>query len=68
MSDTTSNPDDDTTGVDQDTEPSLNAPGHAGPTGIEDGEGGTPGRDPVDPAADRDADQDAEPTQHAPEE
>ena len=51
--------------VDQDAEPSLNAPGEAGPTGIE-ADGETPQRDEAaDQAADPD-DQDAGPSRHAP--
>ena len=62
MSDTTSIPDDGA--GDQDAEPSLNAPGEAGPTGIDVDDAGTAAG-----GGNRDADdQDAEPTRQSPAE
>ena len=51
--------------VDQDAEPSLNAPGEAGPTGIE-AAGETPPRDEAAEKAAESDDQDAGPSRNAP--
>jgi len=50
---------------DQDAEPTLNAPGEAGPTGIE-ADGEAPDHEDGAGEDGQDGDQDAEPTQNAP--